>query len=151
MAIGSYWAVGSLVGETVWRRLSRLAIVVEDIGGWSCRDRKGRKRGLQATPRRPYGAERGRDVVEFTLITLLFMVPRIYSIITMGVVQYGCRLTIPLLNFPHFNNYQFGSTWLNRRLVPSVGLMDSIDAAIHPVGRSCRPGDGCDRTANAAN
>lgn len=43
-------------------------------------------------------------MVEFTLLSLLLMVPLVYITNTVALVQYGCKLAIPLINFPHFNN-----------------------------------------------
>lgn len=49
----------------------------------------GRGKAASATVAGPDDAERGSAVVEFTFLTLLFMVPPVYFIITMGVSTTG--------------------------------------------------------------
>jgi hypothetical protein len=45
------------------------------------------------------GSEQGSALVEFTFLSLLLMVPLVYIMITVAVVQYVRRLTIPVLDF----------------------------------------------------
>ena len=50
------------------------------------------------------GSEQGSAVVDFTFLSFLVMVPLVYFVITVSVVQYVRRLTIPVLDFQYLNS-----------------------------------------------